>query len=181
MSTGKYSETFPLKNRALVFCINSYLFILFPWDSIHSNNCRPWLPKQTANHARFRAESGYIVRGFKRIIIALQNFYYLVVLLQFADYILLCFQATKPWTFALWMDVCLHNEKMIPLFCYNVPGLAVYYKLNRRLFTANRISISFLKLLASSCLYSQHKPDTSLKDGQSGPVPEAALLTESWL
>ena len=26
----------------------------------------------------------------------LQNFYYLVVLLQFADYILLCFQATKP-------------------------------------------------------------------------------------
>ena len=111
----------------------------------------------------------------------LQNFYYLVVLLQFADYILLCFQATKPWTFALWMDVCLHNEKMIPLFCYNVPGFAVYYKLNRRLFTANRISISFLKLLASSCLYSQHKPDTSLKDGQSGPVPEAALLTESWL
>ena len=31
----------------------------------------------------------------------------------------------------------LNNEKMIPLFCYNVPVLAVLYKLNRSVFIAD--------------------------------------------
>ena len=31
----------------------------------------------------------------------------------------------------------LNNEKMIPLFCYNVPVFAVLYKLNRSVFIAN--------------------------------------------
>jgi len=37
------------------------------------------------------------------------------------------------------MNVSLHNEKIIPLFCYNVPVLTVLYKLNRREFIANSI------------------------------------------
>ena len=31
----------------------------------------------------------------------------------------------------------LNNEKMIPLFCYNVPVFAVLYKLNRSVFIGN--------------------------------------------
>ena len=31
----------------------------------------------------------------------------------------------------------LNNEKMIPLFCYNVPVLAVLYKINRSVFIAD--------------------------------------------
>ena len=34
---------------------------------------------------------------------------------------------------------------MIPLFCYNVPVLAVLYKFNRCLLIANGLSLSFLK------------------------------------
>ena len=37
------------------------------------------------------------------------------------------------------MNVRLHNEKIITLFCYNVAVLAVLYKLNRREFIAKSI------------------------------------------
>ena len=38
------------------------------------------------------------------------------------------------------INVSLQNEKIIPLFCYNVPVLAILYKLNRRLLIANKFS-----------------------------------------
>ena len=43
------------------------------------------------------------------------------------------------------VNVWLYNKKkMIPLFCYDVPVLAVLHKLNRRAFIANWVQLDIL-------------------------------------
>ena len=67
------------------------------------------------------------------------------------------------------MNVGFYNDKVIPLFCYRVPGFAVLYKFNRHVFIANGFSFSFLKLLVSHYL-------DSLYARQSGPVLKVSTL-----
>ena len=75
------------------------------------------------------------------------------------------------------MNILLHNEKIIPVFCYNVPVSAVLYKL-RSVFMAKNPSA--LKLLVSHLTLTLYKLDTSLihtvRDG-----PDGVHLKESWL
>ena len=58
------------------------------------------------------------------------------------------------------ISVWLLNEKMIPLFCFGVPVLAVLHKLNRRVFNANGFSLSFYWCHVTLTLC---RPDTSLR------------------
>ena len=61
------------------------------------------------------------------------------------------------------VNVCLYTimKKMIPLFGYIVPVLAVLRKINRRVFIANGFSL--LKfLLVPRYLFKINKPDTSV-------------------
>lgn len=81
----------------------------------------------------------------------LKNFYYCVVLFQFAEYQLLHFETTNPWAFAC-IERLIAQYENNSSFCYNVLVLAVLYKFKRLLFTANVFSISFLKLPASRYL-----------------------------
>ena len=65
------------------------------------------------------------------------------------------------------MNVWLYNEKIIPLFCYSVPVLAVLYKLNRSVFIVNSFRCHNNPYYLSWTL---------LQNRQSGPVPKVSLL-----
>ena len=65
-------------------------------------------------------------------------------------------------------NVRLHSEKKIPLFCYNVPVLAVSFKLSRREFIANRFSFKITGV--TSLTLTPIKPDTSLRRTVAGPA-----------
>ena len=71
------------------------------------------------------------------------------------DIVLSCYSSQSVHCYAfrsrirerlLVMNVLLHDEKIIPHFCYNVPVLAVLYNLNRRIFIANRFNFKITGL-----------------------------------
>ena len=86
------------------------------------------------------------------------------------------------------MNLWLHNEKIVPLFCYNVPVSAVLYKLNRPVFIANRFSFKItgvrpyldLKCVAHGAWNSSgRKKRTGAREGETWgerePPPRVSL------
>ena len=72
------------------------------------------------------------------------------------------------------MNVRLHNEKAIPLFCCNVSVLAVLSKLNRPVFLADRFSF---KITGVTLPRLSTKLETSLRrTAKAGPEGVGRVL-----
>ena len=75
------------------------------------------------------------------------------------------------------MNILLHSENIIQLFCYNVPVLAVLYKLNRRVFiTKESSAVKLLVLRYLDFLSTEHLSETD-SQGRSRP---GVRLRDSW-
>ena len=75
------------------------------------------------------------------------------------------------------MNIWLYNEKIIPLFCYTVPVLAVLYKSNRSVFIVNSFSFKTTAVTITHTLYKLDSASKQTVRAGSKGVP----IRDSWL